>query len=176
MDRTTMLAVWDEHQQAEFVRRDVAATLATMSPDPHIMNLPVLVGGRGALAVARFYREIFIPGIPADIAVVDHSCTVGDDRIVAERTMTFTHDVEMPWILPGVRPTGRRVAAPHVVIVHFAGDKVASEHIYWDQASVLVQVGLLDPAELPVTGGAAALWLAEVAASPAGATVTRTRA
>jgi carboxymethylenebutenolidase len=59
-------------------------------------------------------------------------------------------------MLPGVRPTGRRVEIPLVAIVKFEGDKLAHEHIYWDQASVLAQIGLLEPAELPVAGRATA--------------------
>ena len=66
--------------------------------------------------------------------------------------IAFTHDVQMEAILPGVPPTGRRVEVPFVVVMAFEGDKVAHEHIYWDQASVLVQVGLLDAGKLPVTG------------------------
>ena len=64
----------------------------------------------------------------------------------------FTHSIRMDWILPGVPPTGKRVELPFVVIVQFEDDKLAHEHLYWDQASVLVQVGLLDRT-LPVRGG-----------------------
>ena len=161
-----MTALWEEHQRAEFEQRDVERTLATMSADPHILNVPVMVGGRGREGVARFYRELFIPGIPADIEVVDFSATVGEGRIVAERNMAFTHDRVMPWILRGVEPTGRRVEVPHVVIVDFDRGKVHSEHIYWDQGSVLLQVGLLDgAAELPLVGADQARRLAEVAGS-----------
>ena len=55
-------------------------------------------------------------------------------------------------MLPGIPPTGKRVEIPHVVVMKFENGKVAHEHIYWDQASVLVQVGLLDPVNLPVAG------------------------
>jgi carboxymethylenebutenolidase len=54
----------------------------------------------------------------------------------------FTHTIEMDWMLPGIHPTGRRVEIPIVVVVQFQEEKIVSEHIYWDQASVLVQVGL----------------------------------
>jgi carboxymethylenebutenolidase len=77
---------------------------------------------------------------------------VGADQIVDEMLFKFTHTTEIDWMLPGVAPTGRRVEVPLIAIVRFAGDKVAHEHIYWDQASVLVQVGLLEPEGLPVVG------------------------
>jgi carboxymethylenebutenolidase len=152
MDRDHMLGLWTEHQDAEFEARDVERTLATMAADPHILNVPVMVGGQGRDGVARFYREVFIPGIPDDLAVTDLSTTVDADQIVAERIMTGTHSVEMPWLLPGVAPTGRTFEVPHVVIVRFADDGIVSEHIYWDQATVLAQVGLLATDGLPITG------------------------
>jgi len=66
--------------------------------------------------------------------------------------VSFTHDVGMPALLPGVKPTGKKVELPHVVVVGFTGGKVAYERIYWDQASLLAQIGLLDPTNLPITG------------------------
>jgi carboxymethylenebutenolidase len=65
--------------------------------------------------------------------------------------MRFTHSIRLDWILPGIPPTGKRVELPFVVIVQFEGDKLSHEHLYWDQASVLVQVGLVDRT-LPVRG------------------------
>lgn len=158
-----MVALWAEHQTAEFEARDVERTLATMARDPYILNVPVLVGGQGRDGVARFYREVFIPGIPDDLGVTDLSTTIGTDQIVAERTMTGTHSVEMPWFLPGVAPTNRSFEVPHVVIVRFADDGIVSEHIYWDQATVLAQVGLLASDGLPVSGREQAQRLREVA-------------
>ncbi len=134
-----------------------------MTDDPHTLNVPVLVGCRGSDGVRHFYRDLFIPGIPNDMSVEDFSCTVDADHLVAERNMAFTHDVEMPWILPGVPPTGRRVEVPHVVIVGIGDGKVASEHIYWDQGSVLKQLGLIADDQLPVHGRETATTLAEIA-------------
>ena len=90
--------------------------------------------------------------MPSDAALVPISRTVGEDRLVDEFVFKFTHTIRMDWMLPGVEPTGKQVEVPFVVIVQFDGDKLAHEHIYWDQASVLVQLGLLDPAYLPVAG------------------------
>ena len=65
---------------------------------------------------------------------------------------SFTHDREIDWMLPNVKPTGKYVEVPLIAIINFRGGKLYNEHIYWDQASVLVQIGLLDPKLLPVSG------------------------
>jgi carboxymethylenebutenolidase len=72
--------------------------------------------------------------------------------IVDEVVASFTHDIEMDQLLPGMPPTGSRVRLPVCVVAKFDGGRLAHEHIYWDQASLLVQVGLLAPHNLPVTG------------------------
>ena len=90
-------------------------------------------------------------GMALDGAVNAHR-TVGATQVVDEMLFCFTHTTEIPWMLPGVAPTGRRVEIPLLAVVKFRGDKLYHEHIYWDQASVLVQVGLLDPNGLPVAG------------------------
>ena len=145
-------ALWDQHTLYEFGTRDVAATMRTMVPEPYVNHIPVMTGGVGGQELARFYAHHFIPKCPADIKLVPISRTVGADRVVDEMVVSFTHDVEIDWMLPGVPPTGRRVEIPVVAIVGFRGDKLYHEHIYWDQASVLVQIGLIDPAGLPVAG------------------------
>ena len=144
---------WQAHMDAEFVRKDAAATVATMTADAFCNHAPVLTGGSGADEMLAFYRDHFIPRIPPDLEIERISRTIGQDRIVDEQVLRFTHTIEMEWMLPGVPPTGRRVEAAFVVIVQFDDEgRVAHEHIYWDQASVLVQLGLLDPAGLPVSG------------------------
>jgi carboxymethylenebutenolidase len=145
-------ALWEAHTRYEFATRDVATTMATMVADPYVNHVPVMTGGVGARDLARFYANHFIPTCPKDISMVPVSRTVGADRVVDEMVMSFTHDVEIDWMLPGLPPTGRRVEIPLVAIVGFRGDKLYHEHIYWDQASVLVQIGLLDPSGLPVAG------------------------
>jgi carboxymethylenebutenolidase len=151
-DRVDLGAVFDAHVRHEFVDRDVDATMATMTAEPYVNHVPVMTGGVGRDAVRRFYAEHFIGQWPADTAITHVSRTVGAERVVDEMVVTFTHDVAMDALLPGVPPTGQRVELPVVAVVGFAGGKVAHEHIYWDQASLLVQVGLLDPRALPVTG------------------------
>jgi carboxymethylenebutenolidase len=147
-----LAAVLDAHLAGEFEQRDVEATMRTMSARPYLDHVPVMTGGYGREEVERFYREHFIPQWPPDTEVQVVSRTVGARQVVDELIVAFTHDREMDVYLPGVAPTGRRVRLPHVVVVAFEDGKVAHEHIYWDQASLLVQVGLLDPSGLPVTG------------------------
>ena len=145
-------AIFDAHVAAEFVTRDVAATMATMTAEPYLTHVPVLTGGYGRDAVREFYTNFFVGHWPADTSITPVSRTVGQDRLIDELIVSFTHDIEMPAIVPGVAPTGRKVVLPHVVVMGFSGDKIAYEHIYWDQASLLVQIGLLDAAILPVSG------------------------
>jgi carboxymethylenebutenolidase len=149
--------IFDAHVRAEFVDKDVAATMATMVPEPYLTHVPTLTGGTGRSEVEGFYRDHFVGHWPDDVEVKPLSRTVGQNRVVDELVVSFTHDREMRPYLPGVPPTGRKVVLPHVVVMGFdEAGRVAYEHIYWDQASLLVQVGLLDPALLPVAGAEAA--------------------
>ena len=145
-------ATFDAHTHAEFEARDVDATMATMSDAPHVTHVPTMTGGNGREAVRQFYGTWFIGHWPDDTVVTPVSRTIGDDQLVDEVMISFTHDCEMPAILPGVKPTGRKVTIPFVVVVGFEGGKVAFERIYWDQASLLVQIGLIDKTGLPVAG------------------------
>jgi len=145
-------AVFDAHIAAEFATPDLDATMATMTAAPVLTHVPVLTGGNGYDAVRSFYGKYFHGHWPADTSMVRLSRTVIENRLIDELIVSFTHDIEMPAMLPGVQPTGRKVELPHVVVVGFSGGKIAYERIYWDQASLLVQIGLLDPAHLPVTG------------------------
>jgi carboxymethylenebutenolidase len=145
-------SLWEEHTRDEFVTRDVEATLATMVEDAYVNHIPVMTGGSGKVALREFYGRDFIPSMPPDTSLVPISRTVGENQLVDEMIFSFTHTQEMPWMLPGIPPTGRRVEIPLVAIVRFRDGKLAHEHIYWDQASVLQQIGLLNDAGLPVYG------------------------
>ncbi len=145
-------AVFDEHVASEFVAKDLDATMRTMVAEPYVWHVPPMTGASGGDGVRGFYSSQFIGHTPADSVLTTIARTVTEDRVIDEFVMDFTHDVELPWMLPGVAPTGRHVRVPLVVVMGFNEDKVAYEHIYWDQASVLVQVGLLDPGPLPVAG------------------------
>lgn len=144
--------LWDKHCEYEFAVRDVDATMATMVAEPYVNHIPTMTGGVGYRDLHRFYKNHFIPKTPADTKLIPISRTIGADRIVDEMLFCFTHDIEIDWMLPGVEPTGKYVEIPLVGIIRFRGDKLYNEHIYWDQASVLVQIGLLDPKGLPVAG------------------------
>ncbi|CAN5585072.1 hypothetical protein BH24CHL9_BH24CHL9_10120 [soil metagenome] len=144
--------LWTAHTDAEFAAKDVDATMATMVADPCVNNVPVMSGGTGWDAVRAFYSTHFIPTLPPDVETVLVARTIGEDQLVDELIFRFSHTARMDWMLPVVPPTGRRIEVPLVVVVGIRGGKVSHERIYWDQASVLVQAGLLDPDELPVAG------------------------
>jgi len=147
-----LVDLWEAHCRYEFETRDVDATMATMVASPYVNHVPTMTGGVGHDQLKRFYKYHFIGGNPPDTTLTPISRTIGADQIVDEMLFSFTHTSEIDWLLPGVAPTGRRVEVPLVAIVRFVGDKVAHEHIYWDQASVLVQIGRLDPTGLPIAG------------------------
>ena len=145
-------ARWGEHIRDEFVTRDLDATLNTMVDDAYVNHIPTMTGAVGKTALRTFYGRDFIPCMPPDTTITPVSRTIGCDQLVDEMIFSFTHTIEMPWMLPGIAPTNRRVEVPLIAIVHFRDGKLAHEHIYWDQASVLKQLGLLNDPTLPVHG------------------------
>ena len=147
-----LVSLWEEHTAHEFSTRDTGATLQTMVEDAYVNHIPTMTGGYGKSALREFYSRDFIPTMPPDTSLRPVSRTVGENQLVDEMIFSFTHTREMPWMLPGIPPTGRRVEIPLVAIVHFRDGKLAHEHIYWDQASVLKQIGLLTDPALPVFG------------------------
>ncbi|HUC61485.1 MAG TPA: ester cyclase [Alphaproteobacteria bacterium] len=147
-----MVALFEQHVGAELAS-DLDTTLATMSDEPHLHNVPTNVGGFGRAGVRAFYRDRLIGQFfPPDVKMTSVSRTVGEDRLVEELVIAFTHTKAIDWLLPGIAPTNRPVEVAFVVVVGFKGDKVDYEHIYWDQATVLAQVGLIDATKLPVVG------------------------
>jgi carboxymethylenebutenolidase len=144
--------LWEQHVQFEFSTRNTEDTLATMVEDAYVNHIPVLTGGVGKSELREFYSKRFIPQMPPDTEMTPVSRTIGTDQLVDEMVFKFTQTIAMDWMLPGIPPTGKRVEVPLVAIVRFRDGKLAYEHIYWDQASVLVQIGLLDPSRLPVAG------------------------
>ncbi|MEP0914808.1 ester cyclase [Leptolyngbya sp. GB1-A1] len=148
----SLQALWEEHLQYEFGTHSTEDALATMVEDAYVNHIPVMTGGVGKPALREFYSKYFIPQMPPDMELTPISRTIGTDQLVDEMVGKFTHTVRMEWLLPGVAPTGKRVEVPVVAIIRFRDGKIAHEHLYWDQASVLVQIGLLDPGTLPVVG------------------------
>jgi carboxymethylenebutenolidase len=152
VDQQKLSDLWDEHVRTEFSAHAADEAIATMVEDPLVNQVPVLIGGNGGREVYEFYLKYFLPQIPPDMEMIPVSRTIAQERVVDEMVVRFTHTISMDWILPGIPPTGKRVEIALVVVVQFEGDKLAHEHLYWDQASVLVQLGLLDPSGLPVVG------------------------
>src|SRR5262245_42020258 len=151
-DDQRLIEIWEAQLRCEFTDRDAAATVATMSDHNYVNHVPVMTGGRGRAEMLEFYGRHFIPKMPADTRLTPVCRTVGQGRVIDEMIFAFTHDIEMDWMLPGVAPTGRWVEVPLVVMVQLREGKIVFERIYWDQASVLVQLGLLDSSRLPVAG------------------------
>jgi carboxymethylenebutenolidase len=169
-----LAAVFDAHVGAEFVDLDLDAAMETMAPDPYVYHVPTMMGGDGYDDVRAFYGSHFIGKWPADTQITPVSRTIGENQVVDELVLAFTHDIEMDTILPRVPPTGRKVTLPFCVVVGFEDGKVKHEHIYWDQASALAQIGLLDPDTLPVAGGEQAANLTERRAEPYNRLMTET--
>ena len=144
--------VLDEHIKCQFEKHDVEATMKTMVKEPYVHHVPVLTGGIGYIGVYNFYNDEFINKMPDDTKFVRISRTIGKDQVVDELILSFTHDRELDFMLPRIPPTGKYIELPYVVIMKFNRGKIEHEHIYWDQASLLVQVGLLDYQRLPVSG------------------------
>ena len=147
-----MVEVWEKHLAYEFEAHDADATVDTMVDDAYVNHVPTMTGGRGLEGLRQFYGQHFVTKLPPDFTSNLISRTVGDDQLVDELFTEFTHTAEMDFLLPRVPPTGRRVAVGIVVVAGFRDGKLAHEHIYWDQASVLVQLGLLHEGALPVVG------------------------
>ena len=151
-----MVALFDKHIGAE-LRGDLETAMATMNDSPHVNHVPTMTGGVGHDGVRAFYRDHLVGKLfPPDVKMTRVSRTVGEDQVVDELVISFSHTTVIDWLLPGVEPTGKTVEMAVAAIIGFQGDKISHEHIYWDQAGVLLQIGLLDPAVLPVTGAESA--------------------
>lgn len=162
-----LVDIWEAHTRYEFEEKNVEKTMSTMaSKGVHLLNIPTLQGGRNRAEAQHFYSACFVNSMPDDIETVLISRTVGERQIVDETILKFTHALRMDWILPGIEPTGKRVEVPLVAIIGFIDGKVAHEHIYWDQASVLTQIGFIDAKVLPVVGIESAKALQEICANP----------
>ena len=160
-----MIDLFQKHVNAEFAG-DLDTIMATMNDNPHLHHVPTMAGGTGRDGVRAFYRDHLVGKfLPPDVKMTSVSRTVGESQIVEELVISFTHTMAIDWLLPGVAPTGKPVEMAVAVVVGFKGGKISHEHIYWDQAGLLVQVGLLDPKGLPVTGTESARKVAALTSS-----------
>jgi carboxymethylenebutenolidase len=151
-EQKQMVALFERHVAAE-LEGDLDTTMATMGDAPSLNHVPTRAGGFGRAGVHAFYRDHLVGRFfPPDVKMEGLSRTVGDASVVDEIYISFTHTAVVDWLVPGVAPTGKPVELVVCVVAGFEGGKVSHEPIYWDQASVLVQLGLLDPAGLPVGG------------------------
>lgn len=151
-----MTGLWDNHLQAEFAHKDPEEALGTMTSNPRVTIVPTMIGGRGTDELRTFYAKHFLNQLPPDIVVTSLTRTVGQTRIVDELVIQFTHTVQMDWVLPGIPPTGKRIEFAMAVVVQTEGDKIVSENLYWDSATILFQAGLISDHKLPVLGAESA--------------------
>ena len=151
-DEQRLNDAWEKHLSTEFGAHSADEAIATMVANPRVNQVPVMIGGDGREELHHFYAKHFLPQIPPNTEMILVSRTIGQGRLVEEMVFRFTHTIPMDWMLPGISPTGKRVEVAMLVVVQFDGDKLAHEHLYWDQASVLMQLGLLPSEGLPVVG------------------------
>jgi carboxymethylenebutenolidase len=155
-EQQAMEEVWEEHLASEFKSKSAEAAINTMVERPSVNHVPVMTGGVGRKQLTHFYDHYFIPQMPPDTQIIPVSRTIGHDRLIDEFVIKFTHTLQMDWLLPGVPATNKPVEVAIVTVIQFQDGKMDSERIYYDQASILVQLGLLDPGKLPVAGVATA--------------------
>ena len=151
-EASLLAKVWEQHLKSEFELKDADAAIDTMTDSPVLIHVPICAGASGREELRNFYANVFIPQMPDDLELKPLTRTIGQDRIVDEFILKFTHTLQMDWFLPGIAPTGRVLEVPHVGIISFVGDKISSEHIYWDQGTVLLQLGLISADNAPVCG------------------------
>ncbi|HEX8698103.1 MAG TPA: ester cyclase [Myxococcaceae bacterium] len=151
-----IVSLWDTHLHAEFGHKSPEEALATMTGNPRVTIMPTMIGGKGTEELRNFYAKHFLNQLPPDIEVVPISRTIGQGRAVDEMVIRFTHTVQMDWVLPGIPPTGKRIEFAMVVVVQTEGDRIASENLYWDNATILRQAGLITDPKLPVLGAESA--------------------
>jgi carboxymethylenebutenolidase len=145
-------ALWDKHLESEFAQKSPDGALKTMTDNPRVTIVPTMLGGKGTTQLRDFYARHFLNQLPPDLEVVPVSRTIAQSRVIDELVLKFTHTMQMDWLLPGIPPTGKRIELAFVVIVYMEGDKIAAEHLYYDNATVLKQAGLITDPKLPILG------------------------
>lgn len=134
--------IWDAHRDAALVRRDLDASMANMVAEPSVRHIPTKAGAIGRQALERFYAAEFFPYLPGDLELTRISRTVDRFRLVDEMTVSFTHDRELPWLLPGIVPTHRRAEVLSIGVVGFERGRIDSVRILWDHATLTSQLGV----------------------------------
>ena len=144
MEPEELARLWDNHNGAEFISKDAEAALENMVDDPYVTILANGGGGNGKDQVRAFYADVLIPQWPDDAQMQPMNRVLGQDQLVDELHLSFTHNKQMDWLLPGEPPTNRKVEMDVAIVVQFRNDRIAGERLYWDQAAVLRQIGLLN--------------------------------
>lgn len=150
------VTLWEKHLDSEFAQKSPEAALDTMTDNPRVTIVPTMIGGKGVEELRNFYSHHFLNQLPPDMEVVPVSRTIGQGRVIDELVLRFTHTIQMDWVLPGIPPTGRRIEFAMVVVVHTDGDRIAAENLYWDNATILQQAGLITDTKLPILGAESA--------------------
>ena len=145
--------IWDDHLTASLGRRDLARSLANLVAEPSVLHIPAMTGAVGQAALERFYREDLFDHLPADLTVARISRTVDRFRLVDEATVSFTHDRELPWLLPGVAPTHRRAEVLTITVVGFERGRIGSQRVLWDHATLTGQLGLVEHRDAGLPAG-----------------------
>jgi len=143
--------IWDEHLDASLVQRDFARSLVHMTAESSVRHIPAMTGAAGRLGLERFYATEFLPHVPGDLALARISRTVDRFRLVDQTAISFTHDRELPWLLPGVGPTFRRADVLTISVVSFDRGRICSQRVLWDHATLTTQLDIpLVPSSRPV--------------------------
>jgi carboxymethylenebutenolidase len=154
--QAAITGLWETHLASEFAHKDPEEAIGTMTENPRVTIVPSMIGGSGRDEMRTFYSKHFLNQLPPDLEVIPVSRTIGETRIVDELVLKFTHSLQMDWVLPNIPATNKRIEFAMVAIVHVEGDKIASENLYWDTATILRQAGLLPDPKLPVLGAESA--------------------
>ncbi len=133
-------AVRDAFHRAVYVDQDLDAALAVAATDCVLMNLPTGTGADGRDQLAGHLAADVIGHLPADLRFSRISRTVDRWRVAEEATVSFTHDRDLPWLLPGVSATGRRAEVLVVSVVTVSRSLVTSYRALWDHTTLLVQL------------------------------------
>jgi carboxymethylenebutenolidase len=138
-----LIDLWERHVTGEFVAKDEDLSLATMTDDASVIHIPSQSGGKGKVELKAYYRDMFIPSIPDQWEYTMTKRVVAEETLVEEATVHLVHTKQMDWFLPGLPPTHKPIEVHLVIVVEYRDGKMAAERIYWDQASVLRQIGRL---------------------------------
>lgn len=142
--------IHDAFHDSVHVSGDLDAAFALLTEDAAVVHLPAGTGASGP-ALRRHLAEDVLPHLPADLAFKRLSRTTDKVRVVDETVVGFTHDRELPWLLPGVAPTGRRAEVLAISVTTFRHSRLnahrtesllSARRTLWDHQGLVDQLGL----------------------------------